>query len=212
MLQALAAVAFAGDCGVLLSLSSTIPPNFMRHGMKYNAVRTAIPGAKVIPDPSNIHSSHQWRIIDSISDYLIRYDSRSGTFEPILAEKWSLGDEGVRFTLRKDLKFNDGSPLTVHDVLATLKRIIRLRRSTHFPIWNEIEGCDGDQCSGLQVASNGDLIVRYKKSLERLFMFLSSPEASIWSEIDVRGEEFLPFDSPDSTLSVPVRIWELSLG
>jgi peptide/nickel transport system substrate-binding protein len=47
---------------------------------------------------------------------IVRYDADLG-IEPYLAESWELlGDTGVVFTLRNDVRWHDGQPVTAHDV------------------------------------------------------------------------------------------------
>ncbi|WP_392535863.1 ABC transporter substrate-binding protein [Nostoc sp. C117] len=50
----------------------------------------------------------------------------TGQFEPALAESWDIADDKKRvtFTLRENLKWSDGEPLTVDDVIFTYEDII----------------------------------------------------------------------------------------
>ncbi len=49
----------------------------------------------------------------------------TGKFEPSLAESWEIFDDNLRFvfTLREGLKWSDGQPLTVDDVVFTFNDI-----------------------------------------------------------------------------------------
>ena len=55
-----------------------------------------------------------------IFDGLTRYDA-SGVLVPVLAESWQVGDDGlsVRFTLRDDIFWHDGKPVTAVDIVYT---------------------------------------------------------------------------------------------
>ena len=53
---------------------------------------------------------------------LIRYGPDLD-YEPYLAESWEMmGDTGVVFRLRRDVRWHDGEPTTAHDVLFTFER------------------------------------------------------------------------------------------
>ena len=57
---------------------------------------------------------------------LTRLNSDSLEWEPELAEKWDVFDDGLRlvFTLRPELQWSDGEPLTVEDVRFTFEDVI----------------------------------------------------------------------------------------
>lgn len=58
---------------------------------------------------------------DPIFSPLVGFD-KSGKPTPILAEKWDISSDGLKYTfhLKKGLKFSNGSPLTAEDVAFTL--------------------------------------------------------------------------------------------
>src|SRR5690625_4552674 len=58
-------------------------------------------------------------IINNIADRLVYQDPETLEFEPWLAKSWEINDDATtfRFTLRDDVTFSDGSPLTA-DVVA----------------------------------------------------------------------------------------------
>jgi peptide/nickel transport system substrate-binding protein len=57
---------------------------------------------------------------------LIRFNRAAQKLEPELAEKWKLSKDGrkVTFTLRRGVRFSDGSLFTVQDAAATLRRVM----------------------------------------------------------------------------------------
>ncbi|MBI2910429.1 MAG: ABC transporter substrate-binding protein [Chloroflexi bacterium] len=60
----------------------------------------------------------------SAYDNLVQYDLRTGNIVGDLAESWEMSADGLTytFTLRKDVKFHDGKPLTSEDVRYNLAR------------------------------------------------------------------------------------------
>ncbi len=185
-------VAAAVDCSIFLN-SSPRPSQALDLDVKKNleTFRTAIAGAKKIPDPLKIYSVNEWYILDAIAEPLIRFDSVAGKYNPSLAESWQFGDGGIRIKLKSGLRFHDGTSLTIEDVLATFRRIVRLRTSTHYQIWEHLPACTPTSCDAIR-AEGDSLIFDYKGSRESLFMFLSCPESSIWSKEDVESQNFKP--------------------
>lgn len=74
-------------------------------------------------DPQNVVGTWDMLAILNIHDPLVRMDAQ-GNIYPALAEKWEMSEDGLeyRFYLRKDVKFQDGSPLTASDVKFSLDR------------------------------------------------------------------------------------------
>ena len=57
---------------------------------------------------------------------LVAKDAETGDFIPYLAEKWQSSADGMQweFTLRKDVKFHDGTPFTAKDYAYTIQRAL----------------------------------------------------------------------------------------
>ncbi len=58
-------------------------------------------------------------------DGLLTQNPITGEFEPALAESWQVSDDdlAITFTLRPNLKWSDGKPLTADDVVFTFKQL-----------------------------------------------------------------------------------------
>ena len=58
-------------------------------------------------------------------DGLLTQNPITGEFEPALAESWKVSDDDLEiiFTLRKDLKWSDGQPLTADDVVFSFNQL-----------------------------------------------------------------------------------------
>lgn len=163
---------------------------------------------EAIPDPAKIEVAGDWYFLDHISSGLVGFDHVAGKFKPLLADSWQAFSTGAHtFTLREDAKFHDGTPITSEDVIASLQRLLIKRTSTHFPLWEYVEGCEQlkdltEECSGLRAINHRTIEIRLKHSSESFFLQLASPETGIWSkkDIDPKTLEFKPtkFSGPYS--------------
>lgn len=62
-------------------------------------------------------------VFDPIYDGMLRENGVTAELEPALAESWQEQGQKIIFTLRKDLKWSDGKPLTVDDVVFTFNEL-----------------------------------------------------------------------------------------
>ncbi len=81
------------------------------------------PGAEL--DPLTVADGNAQLIVGLVTEQLVSFTA-DGEALPRLAEKWSTSDDGLTwtFTLREGATFNDGSPVTAKDVVATFDAII----------------------------------------------------------------------------------------
>lgn len=81
-------------------------------------------------EPTNINLDYEYIFLENVFSPLVEI-SKDGSIEPGVAEKvdW-VGDE-LRLTIRKNLKTISGSPITVSDVVFSLKRLLVLSGNTH---------------------------------------------------------------------------------
>ena len=63
-------------------------------------------------------------IQNNVYDSLVRYNGETDEFEPMLAESWErIDDKTIRFHLKPNVKFHNGSPLTAEDVKFYIDRV-----------------------------------------------------------------------------------------
>lgn len=64
--------------------------------------------------------------VGTIFDGLTRTNAHDGTIEPNLAESWTVSEDGLTwiFKLRRDVRWNDGAPMTADDVVFTYKELV----------------------------------------------------------------------------------------
>lgn len=67
----------------------------------------------------------QW-VENMVMESLATYDSETHEWIPVLAESWTISDDGMTFTfrIRPEARFSDGTPLTAHDVVFTYEWIM----------------------------------------------------------------------------------------
>jgi len=78
---------------------------------------------------------------------LIKYDPVERNFVPDLAKKWERSKNGLTyvFTLRDDVKWHDGEPLTIDDVIFTYKGVIKNPDFRNPILKNTFVGVDVDR-------------------------------------------------------------------
>ena len=87
-----------------------------------NTVRWGNNGEISTMDPHGAFSTANAAVLGNIYEPLVRH-SRDLKFEPALATGWQvLAPDHYRFTIRRGVRFHDGAPLTVDDVVASLRR------------------------------------------------------------------------------------------
>jgi peptide/nickel transport system substrate-binding protein len=75
---------------------------------------------------------------------LVRLNRSTQQLQPELATRWKLSGDGrtIRFTLRQDLRFSDGSPFTSEDVAYTLQQLMDPK--VHSPTGDAFRSSDGE--------------------------------------------------------------------
>ena len=83
-----------------------------------------LPGEPATLDPHLQWDTDSYHVYRNIFDNLVTRDP-DGKIVPQIAKAWRYDDDTVlEFDLRTDVKFHDGTPLTVEDVVFSVRRII----------------------------------------------------------------------------------------
>ena len=77
-------------------------------------------------DPGQLTDINSMRVLSSVYDTLVRFKEGSFTQEPGLATSWKMSPDGLTytFTLRKGVKFHDGTPFDAEAVKFTYDRLL----------------------------------------------------------------------------------------
>src|ERR1700690_2258564 len=80
-------------------------------------------------DPAKISDYTDYMASANLYDGLANVDPK-GNLVPELAESWEVSPDaaGVTFHLRKDAKFQDGSPVEADDVVYTVERLLKINQ------------------------------------------------------------------------------------
>ena len=102
-------------------------------------VRFGLPGALTHFDPALPGETSEGSTIKLISGQLLRFD-QYGVPQPDLAESMHVSDDGLvyTFTLRENLMYSDGTPVTVGDIVFTWERIKDAPPTDQGPIANVV--------------------------------------------------------------------------
>lgn len=88
-------------------------------------------------------------VSSALYDSLLKVDPQDGHLLPGLAERWQVSEDGktFEFTLRRNVKWHDGVPLTADDVVFTLEALsdpdVRVIPAADFGAIQEISAPDG---------------------------------------------------------------------
>ena len=80
-------------------------------------------------DPVNMELIEEQEILANVFETLLATD-HEGNLVPSLCEKWEVSDDGasVSFTLRENVRFQNGQPMTAESVKQSFERCIRVAR------------------------------------------------------------------------------------
>lgn len=86
-------------------------------------------------DPQAATATNDFRILVNLFEGLVRYRSGTLDIEPALATSWTISPDGLayRFELRKDVRFQDGTPFDAAAVVFTFDRMLREDHPFHRP-------------------------------------------------------------------------------
>ncbi|WP_448535122.1 ABC transporter substrate-binding protein [Pseudothermotoga sp.] len=103
---------------------------------KDTLVIAANTGIFITLDPGVCYETFAAAVVTAAYSGLTKLEVINGVITPVpdLAERWEVSQDGTLWTfhLRKGLVFSNGDPLTAEDVVFSLKRVLKIRKS---PAW-----------------------------------------------------------------------------
>jgi ABC-type transport system substrate-binding protein len=136
-------------------------------------------------EPDAIETDDELEISANVYETLLATDSR-GNLAPLLCEKWEVLENGRKFlfTLRPNVRFSDGVPLTARDVKASFEASMRLRSEmpAAFAVLRgaaEYRGKKADEVVGIVAHGDGELQVDLLEPLPILPALLTQGRTAV---------------------------------
>jgi peptide/nickel transport system substrate-binding protein len=103
-------------------------------------VRIGVPGMPATLDPASALEGATPLIARQVFDTLVAYREGRTDVEPALATRWTTSRDGLvwSFTLRDNVKFHDGAPLTSAEVVASFDRQLHAAASAVPTAWSAL--------------------------------------------------------------------------
>jgi peptide/nickel transport system substrate-binding protein len=100
------------------------PPCAVAAGPSGGVVKAAVAMPHGAIDPILVNDSGSYQLIFQVAEFLC-VTQPDLTLKPVLAESWTHNDDGSvwTFKLRRGVKFHNGQPMTVDDVVASFDRL-----------------------------------------------------------------------------------------
>ena len=122
---------------VLLSASAvvTVDPGsaFAETAKRGGTLVFARPDEPLTFDPFVPNDNGSIYAIEQVCDSLVEADNTGRGLRPGLAESWEISGDGLTYTFKlREAKFSNGDPVTVDDVVFSLKSLADPKRSMSF--------------------------------------------------------------------------------
>ena len=143
-------------------------------------------------DPAHAVDVRTGKITSLVYDNLVRFGD-STELVPEIASRWSLSSDGKKyqFTIRKNVFFHDGSPVTAHDVVRSFERVLNPKTlSPQRWMFTRIDGAlgfvEGSSrfITGLVVKNDSSLTINLNAPFSPFIQYLAMPSSAI---VNYRG-------------------------
>ena len=127
--------------GAVLSFSRlhAVSPRVEAQSLNKNRVTVAHGVGVYSMNPYAVTTSPIQGVWGSVMETLIDFDYDKREYRGILAESWTVKGNKLHFTVRKGVRFHDGTPFSGKDVIASLKRMITDKQSLVAPSLQNIK-------------------------------------------------------------------------
>lgn len=138
-------------------------------------------------DPIRSTATAAAEVLYMLADTLVTVDFDMKTIKPGLAESWTISPDGMTYTfkIRKDVKFCDGRPMTIDDVVYSLKRWVD-------PANKSPVSFRGGQVKDIRADGDSTLIYELKEPYSDLMFQLALSFASVVDKnaVESLGQNF----------------------
>jgi ABC-type transport system substrate-binding protein len=140
-------------------------------------------------DPALARTPDEREVLSNVYETLFSVDER-GAVVPALCESWEMLEAGwaFRLTLRRDLRFSNGEPVSAAAVAASLARTARVRAAELPAALASIRGIGdaGEYLTGIEIESDEVFTIHLTEAVPLFPSLLADPAVAIVR--DVRGE------------------------
>ena len=154
-------------------------------------------------DPQVNYTLQYWQLYQAAYDGLLAFTKAGGeaafTVVPDLAESLPQPTNGGKtwvFKLRKGIKFSNGQPVTVNDVVASLRRIFKVKSPTSGGFYSGIVGAKACLAKPAGCTLKGGVSADAKKNTVTINLVAPDPELKY--KLAVPHATILPANSPTS--------------
>jgi len=153
-------------------------------------------------DPQVNYIEQYWQLYQATYDSLVGFEKVGGTAQstdivPDLATsmpKLSRGDRTYTFTLRRGIRFSNGKPMTVNDVLATFQRLFKVL-SPNAGLWySDIVGGPACMKTPATCTLKGGVVVN--SATNSVVFNLISPDSVFLDQLAEPFGSIIPADTP----------------
>ena len=151
-------------------------------------------------DPQVNYTLQYWQLYQATYDGLLAFKKAGGneafTVVPDLASGYKLSNAGKTwtFTLRKGIKFSNGQTVTVNDVVASLRRIFKVKRPTAGGFYSGIVGASKCLKTPATCTLAGGVSANAAKNT--VTINLTAPDPEFTYKLAVPHASILPASSP----------------
>src|SRR4051812_47241545 len=153
-------------------------------------------------DPQVNYTLQYWQLYQASYDGLLAFKKAGGgeAFEvvPDLASGYKISKDGKTwtFTLRKGIKFSNGQPVTVNDVVASFKRLFKVKSPTAGGFYSGIVGAAACLKTPATCALKGGISANPANNTVKIN--LTAPDPEFKFKLAVPHASILPASAPTS--------------
>lgn len=166
-------------CGAAAQNTNT--PTSNATPVKGGTITVAIPEEPDTLDPQKTGAAVADNVLGQIGGSLVFQNPKTLEFEPALAKKWTVSNDGLTWTfdLRTDVTFQDGTPFTAEDMVKSYQRALDPKTAS------KVAGSDLADVASVSAPDSHTFVIKLKKPFAPLLADLS--DAGFMQPIDFKA-------------------------